>query len=294
MTSQTIDKSIGGQRSVDGNQQVRSRRVPVWITTVTEAPRPSESPPQGLSNFERSFVLNPANGFVRFRNPSSNSQSERRTPTGEASPGRATDPSGQSNFRFRTGFPESGNENSISEKQTGVERFSTSFRTPRFSRRNTWRDTRNSLGNQNPVSMIESNNERIRRLEAERRRLIQENIRKKYQNNAFLNTRGLVSGVRIPTRSQVLSRDSTSSNQIQRLMSPGTDASNQNRAVAFARRTAQRPVVSTDLNDQQSTVNADRQSARELLKEVSVPRSRGANSYLKSLLYNALRRVNKN
>lgn len=141
--------------------------------------------------------------------------------------------------------------------------------------------------------MIESNNERIRRLEAERRRLIQENIRKKYQNNAFLNTRGMVSGVRIPTRSQVLSRDSTSSNQIQRLMSPGTDASNQNRAVAFARRTAQRPVVSTDLNDQQSTV-ADRQSARELLKEVSVPRSRGANSYLKSLLYNALRRVNKN
>lgn len=139
--------------------------------------------------------------------------------------------------------------------------------------------------------MIESNNERIRRLEAERRRLIQENIRKKYQNNAFLNTRGLVSGVRIPTRSHILSRDSTSSNQIQRLMSPGTD---QNRAIAFARRTAQRPVVSTDLNDQQSTVIADRQSARELLKEVSVPRSRGANSYLKSLLYNALRRVNKN
>ncbi|XP_061170653.1 uncharacterized protein LOC133180082 [Saccostrea echinata] len=206
----------------------------------------------------------------------------------------------RANTQMNTGFP----ENNWNRNRNVADRRTFNFRNVPSSRSNPIDSTssRFSANNRNrdAVSTIQLNNERIRKLEADRRRIIEQNIRDKYQKNDFLKTRGLISGVRLPTRSQTLSRDPTPSDQNQILMSPDSRSSNQNRQTAFARRQSRRPVLSlasSPPNDQhtvRSRTSTDRQSARDQLERVSVPRSEGANNYLKQLLYRILRRVDKN
>ncbi|XP_062612867.1 uncharacterized protein LOC134274608 [Saccostrea cucullata] len=234
-----------------------------------------------------------------FAGNSETADQSRREITGETSfGGRQTWRGNTQNMR--TGFPENNwnrNENTADRRTVNFVNVQSNRgdqidRTPsRFSANNIKRDA---------MSVIELNNERIRRLEADRRRIIEQNIREKYQKNDFLNTRGLISGVRLPTRSQIMSRDSTRSNQNQAFMSPDSPSSNQNRQTAFARRNSPRPVVTldssppSDRDTARSRMSTDRQSARDQLERVSVPRSEGANNYLKQLLYRILNRVDKN
>jgi hypothetical protein len=205
---------------------------------------------------------------------------EERKPalTGETSVGK-TNEAGDQNNEFKTGFP---GESRDGEVQGSIRR------TPI------------------PMLIAQSNENRIRQLEAQRRRMIMENARNKYRQNAYLQTRGLISGKRLPTETRFMSRDLSFSNQNQ-VLPPGLQTSNQNRVPLFARRTSRRRVstAGSSLSEQQGIRLAqstdrqsardrlDRQSARDRLKQVSVSRSEGANSYLKRLLYNILRRIER-
>lgn len=292
----------GSRRSASGTEQISSRRVPIWVRSrlVTNPANPTVRPrTTNTRDRTRDLVWNPANGFVSFARQTGNNRLQSNALTGDTSDGGAIDPSQITNFRVNSGFqnfPENkGDTNSL--RQTESQRNFKGDGNNRFSWRtsndNNWPSWRTVQTNQDQNSRFETNAERINRIEAEKRRIREENIRKKYRNNAFLNTRGLVSGIRLPTRWQKTSRDSSfSTNRNRELTSPGTDASNQNRGLAFSRRAIERPVV--NLNDEQTTDIVDRQAARDQLRQVSVSRSSGANRYLKSLLYNVLRRVNSN
>lgn len=306
VTSQNTETSSdqtfhgGSRRSVSGTELISPRRVSIWVRSrpVPDPVSPTVRPrTTNARDRTRDLVWNPANGFVSFARQSGNDRSNALT--GDTSDGGVIDPSQMTTFRVNSGFQNIPERNSVGNSLRPTD-FQRNFKGDsskgfnwRTSSDNNWTNWRTVQTNQEPKSRFETNAERNDRIEAEKRRVREENIRKKYRNNAFLNTRGLVSGIRLPTRWQETSRDSSFlTNRNLELMSPGTDASDQNRGLAFSRRAIERPVV--NLNDEQTTDIDDRQAARDQLRQVSVSRSAGANRYLKSLLYNALRRVNSN
>lgn len=292
MTSQIIEGPrsrgiiIGGPSRRGDISRDRPRRIPTWIT---------ENQPESTVRTNTIATPRPRDlgkTLVHFGERLRKTTEQRKaTLTGDTSVGRTNQVRGQNN-EFRTGFPEKiwnrngakGGKLPTNDANSAGERGevqSSGMRTP------------------NPRFVVQSNRDRIRQLQAEKRRIMMENARTKYQNNAYLNTRGLISGKRLPTESRFVSNDLSLSNQNQRLTSPVFRTSNQNRLSAFARRNSLRRVSLTgssfpEQQDARPRMLTDRQTARDQLKQVSVSRSKGANSYLKRLLYKILRRIKKN